>query len=66
MKIQVNGEMMQTEGSLVELLKSYSIDSTTPRVAVAINETIIFRSDWPTVFLKEGDRIEIIHAIQGG
>jgi len=66
MKIRVNGEMVQLEGSLVDLLKNYSIDLSTPRVAVAINETIVFRSEWLTVCLKEGDQIEIIHAIQGG
>jgi sulfur carrier protein len=66
MKIQVNGKAHAFEGSLMDLLKDYDIDLSTPRVAIALNEKIILRSDWSTLCLNEGDRIEIIHAIQGG
>jgi sulfur carrier protein len=34
--------------------------------AVAINETVVPRSEWTAVALKEGDRIEIVSPRQGG
>ncbi|MEQ7801422.1 sulfur carrier protein ThiS [Pedobacter sp. ASV1-7] len=35
-------------------------------IAVAVNQTIITKSDWPHHFLKDGDRVTLIKATQGG
>lgn len=35
-------------------------------VAVAVNREVIPRPAWPATHLREGDRIEIITAVQGG
>ncbi|WP_016906967.1 sulfur carrier protein ThiS [Streptomyces xiaopingdaonensis] len=35
-------------------------------VAVAVNEDVVPRSQWPSTRLGEGDRVEILTAVQGG
>ena len=35
-------------------------------VAVAVNEAVVTRADWPGTTLDEGDRVEILTAVQGG
>lgn len=35
-------------------------------VAVAVDDEIVSRSAWDTTRLSGGDRIEVLHAVQGG
>jgi len=35
-------------------------------LAVAVNEEVVPRHEWPTTALRAGDRVEILHAAQGG
>ncbi|MCT2593359.1 sulfur carrier protein ThiS [Streptomyces sp. N2-109] len=35
-------------------------------VAAAVNETVVPRGQWPETVLNDGDRIEILTAVQGG
>ncbi|WP_432949463.1 sulfur carrier protein ThiS [Kribbella sp. CA-253562] len=35
-------------------------------VAVAVNEAVVTRAEWPGTALAEGDRVEILTAVQGG
>lgn len=35
-------------------------------VAVAVNGEVVPRSSWPTVELRDGDRVEVLTAAQGG
>jgi sulfur carrier protein len=35
-------------------------------IAIAINQEIIAKIEWPTYFLKPGDNLTIIKATQGG
>ena len=35
-------------------------------VAVAVNEAVVTRAEWPGTTLTEGDRVEILTAVQGG
>ncbi|MFJ9866357.1 sulfur carrier protein ThiS [Streptomyces sp. NPDC101165] len=35
-------------------------------VAAAVNETVVPRAQWPTTALAEGDRVEVLTAVQGG
>lgn len=66
MKIFVNGEVQEiandaTVSDLVALL-----DLAGRRIAVEVNEDIIPKSLHAQTRLREGDRIEIVHAIGGG
>ena len=50
---------------LIELLTARGV--TEPRgLAVAVNEAVVPRTDWPTYALREHDRVTIIRATQGG
>jgi sulfur carrier protein len=35
-------------------------------VAAAVNETVVPRAQWATTALAEGDRVEVLTAVQGG
>ena len=34
--------------------------------AVAVNDEVVPRGDWSTVELRDGDRVEVLTAVQGG
>lgn len=66
MKIEVNGEFMQvpedtTVGDLVRMLE-YEMRG----MAVALDGEVVSRSTWDETHLREGNRIEIVRAVQGG
>ncbi|MBL1106059.1 sulfur carrier protein ThiS [Streptomyces sp. 5-8] len=64
--ISVNGEPRRVAAgtaldSLVQTL------TAAPRgVAAAVNETVVPRTQWATTALAEGDRVEVLTAVQGG
>lgn len=68
MNVTVNGEPRRlpagaTVASVVQLLS----DSPGARgVAVALDGEVITRSRWPETLLREGARLEVVAAIQGG
>lgn len=63
--IRLNGEARTTEcRTLDELARSLNLPST--GVAVAVNDDVIARGGYAGVALKDGDRIEIVHAVGGG
>jgi sulfur carrier protein len=35
-------------------------------VAAAVNETVVPRGHWPATVLSDGDRVEVLTAVQGG
>lgn len=37
-----------------------------PGIAVAVNDTVVRRSDWKQTELADGDHVEVITAMQGG
>jgi sulfur carrier protein len=37
-----------------------------PGVAVAVNQAVVPRADWQARALRDGDRVLVIHASQGG
>lgn len=66
--VEVNGERrsLPSEGTLGVLLTALGIAPDTKGVAVAVNESIVPRSAWAARPLRDGDRIEIVRAVQGG
>jgi sulfur carrier protein len=65
-KLVVNGEdRTLPEGSTVsDLLESLALE---PRgVAVAVNREVVSKSQWQEFELSDGQRIEILRAVQGG
>lgn len=67
MHLIINGEpVILHTNTIIELLEQQGIASTQPGIAVAVNDTVIPRRSWPTHKLEEGDRVEVITAMQGG
>ena len=65
-KIQLNGKkvVIKTNYSILDLLKKYKL--TKKKVAIEYNGAIIPRSNYKKKYLKNNDRIEIVHFIGGG
>ncbi|MGW7056378.1 sulfur carrier protein ThiS [Streptomyces sp. NPDC054887] len=66
MTVSVNGETREvaagtTLGALVATLTSASSG-----VAAALNETVVPRGRWDSTALGDGDRVEVLTAVQGG
>ncbi len=65
--IHVNGEARETSaGTLVQLLGQLGLGDTSAGLAVAVNGAIVPRSDWAGHPLRNGVRIEVVGAVQGG
>jgi sulfur carrier protein len=65
-KIQLNGRKLELNNkySIDTLLKKYKIDSK--KIAVELNGKIISRSKYKLIYIKNKDKIEIVHFIGGG
>jgi sulfur carrier protein len=64
--VVVNGEAraMPDAGTVADLAAALL---ASPRgVAVAVNGEVIVRSAWPTTTIRDGDRVEMLGAMQGG
>lgn len=66
MKLIVNGEdRTLPEGSTVsDLMESLALERR--GVAVAVNREVVSKSLWQKFELSDGQRIEILRAVQGG
>ena len=66
MDIQLNGQPRQVDSTstLASLLRDEGLAER--RVAVELNGEIIPRSQHASQVLREGDRVEIVHALGGG
>jgi sulfur carrier protein len=68
LELTINGEKRQVDGAktLAELATRLGLDTSSRGIAIAVNDTVIPRPRWSTVHLSSGDRVEVIHAVQGG
>ena len=66
MKLTINGKEREVHASntVTELVQELAINA--PNIAVALNCQVIPRSQYPLTPVKEGDQIEIVHAVGGG
>ncbi len=66
MRIQLNGEALELpDGATVTDLLA-RLDLAGKRVAVELNLDIVPRSQHGETSLRDGDRVEVVHAIGGG
>ncbi len=65
-KIQLNGKeiRIKTNFTLLDLLKKYKLNNK--KIAIEHNGTIISKSNFNKKYLKNKDKIEIVHFIGGG
>jgi sulfur carrier protein len=66
MNIFVNGERQRIDtGTALDTLVA-TLTPAPSGVAAALNETVVPRAQWSSTALAEGDRIEVLTAVQGG
>ncbi|WP_328539245.1 sulfur carrier protein ThiS [Streptomyces sp. NBC_00344] len=64
--VSVNGaEHHVAPGTTLDLLVA-TLTGAPTGVAAALNEAVVPRGQWPATRLGEGDRVEILTAVQGG
>ena len=67
MRIIVNGTGTDVdEQTSLQAYLVHELIADKPGMAIAVNETVIPRKEWPDCMLKSGDSILIIKATQGG
>lgn len=68
MKLRINGEEREYAGEpkLAALLGELGVDPSVPGVAVAVNARVVPRREIDSIALADGDRVEIVRAVQGG
>jgi sulfur carrier protein len=68
MRIIINGEVQElSAGATVEqAIEAIGAPSPGSGLAVAVDGEVIPRGEWPETALAEGQRVEVLHAVQGG
>lgn len=66
MVVTLNGERRELAGATTVGALLAELGYESDFVAVAVNETIVRRSNWPSSAVADGDRIEIVTPRQGG
>ncbi|GGV61885.1 thiamine biosynthesis protein ThiS [Streptomyces thermoviolaceus subsp. thermoviolaceus] len=64
--VSVNGEPRQVApGTSLDAVVR-SLTAAPSGVAAALNETVVPRARWASTPLRDGDRVEVLTAVQGG
>jgi len=65
-KILLNGKKISiaSKASILDLLKKYKLNNK--KIAVEYNGTIIQKINYKKQYLKNNDKVEIVHFIGGG
>ncbi|MGW6686846.1 sulfur carrier protein ThiS [Streptomyces sp. NPDC054961] len=66
MTISVNGEPLEIAAGTMLAAVVATLTQATRGVAAALNETVVPRGQWPYTSVAEGDRVEVLTAVQGG
>ncbi|KQO66904.1 MULTISPECIES: sulfur carrier protein ThiS [unclassified Methylobacterium] len=70
MKLTVNGEARESTAADLDALFREEAEETgieSPQgIAIALNGSVVRRRDWALTALSDGDRVEIVRAMQGG
>lgn len=66
MNLVVNGERFESSDHISIRSLVDSLELSEKRVAVELNGAVVRRSEWDSVRLSEGDKVEIVHFVGGG
>ena len=64
--VYVNGEPRTVRADCALDALIATLTSAPRGIAAAVNEAVVPRGEWSATSLAEGDRIEILTAVQGG
>jgi sulfur carrier protein len=65
-KVVVNGAAREVPAGFTAADAVQMITENTRGIAVAVNGEVVTRSAWRSVTLSDGDRVEVLTAVQGG
>ncbi|MGW1227888.1 sulfur carrier protein ThiS [Streptomyces sp. NPDC001478] len=64
--VTVNGERVAVApGTTLDALVA-TLTEARAGIAAALNETVVPRGAWASAALRDGDRVEVLTAVQGG
>jgi sulfur carrier protein len=64
--VSVNGGTREVpHGTTLDVIVA-SLTRAPSGVAAALNETVVPRGQWPATAVRDGDRVEVLTAVQGG
>ena len=68
MTVYVNGEPTQVadDATVAAVLERLDVQRPRRGLAVAVDAEVVPRSEWDAHALHDGDRVEVLTAIQGG
>ncbi|MFE2036490.1 sulfur carrier protein ThiS [Streptomyces scopuliridis] len=66
MNISVNGEPRELAPATTLDIVVATLTPAPSGVAAAVNETVVPRARWSGTPLSDGDRVEVLTAVQGG
>lgn len=66
MNVSVNGEFRQVPAGLTLDRLVATLTVAPGGIAAAVNEAVVPRGRWAATALGDGDRVEVLTAVQGG
>lgn len=66
MEIEVNGTLYQVDDGITLDSLLDAVEAPRTGVAVAIDNAVVPRAEWPTTYVRDGAVVEILTAVQGG
>jgi sulfur carrier protein len=66
MEVIINGERRPLEDGATVAEAVRLITAETSGVAAAVNDEVVSRAEWNTTRVGDGDRVEVLTAVQGG
>lgn len=68
MRIELNGEPAELPdgATLAEAVAKAGTDGSERGVAVALDGEVVPRGEWATTEVRDGQQVEVLHAVQGG
>jgi sulfur carrier protein len=66
MLLHINGERRDLPDGLSVAALVAQLGMKADRVAVELNLEIVPRTQWETIPLKDGDKLEVVHFVGGG
>ncbi|GGV75759.1 thiamine biosynthesis protein ThiS [Streptomyces gelaticus] len=64
--VSVNGEVRLLAADTTLDVLVTTLTTARSGVAAAVNETVVPRGQWSAAALRDGDRVEVLTAVQGG
>ena len=66
-RVSINGESRElATGTTVADVVAALGPAARRGIAVAVNDDVVPRADWPGTVLADADRVEVLTAVQGG